>query len=85
MPPGQSATRGFPVLSAGPTPHIRREDWSFSVKIGPKLAKSWSWEEFNTLPQTEVMCERALGCRFVCGDDQDGKIRRLNRKRPDDW
>ncbi len=54
MPPGQSVTRGFPVLSAGPTPQLRTVDWSFSLEIGPKLVKFWSWEEFNELPQTDV-------------------------------
>lgn len=54
VPPGQSVTDGFPVLSEGPTPRVRTEDWSFALKVGPKLVKSWNWEEFNALPQTEV-------------------------------
>ena len=28
LPPGQYAESGFPVLSAGPTPLIEREDWA---------------------------------------------------------
>ena len=36
LPPGQSLTSDFPVLSAGPIPHIRTEDWSFTLKAGPK-------------------------------------------------
>jgi len=43
IPPGQSETQDFPVLSAGPTPHIRTEDWSFSLKVGPKPVKFWNW------------------------------------------
>ena len=31
VPPGQYLTDGFPVLSAGPTPHTRLEDWTFSI------------------------------------------------------
>src|SRR5258708_9019662 len=54
IPPGQSETHDFPVLSAGPTPHIRTEDWSFTLKVGPKPVKSWTWAEFNALPQTDV-------------------------------
>jgi len=54
IPPGQSETHDFPVLSAGPTPHIRTEDWSFTLKVGPKPVKSWNWTEFNALPQTDV-------------------------------
>src|ERR1700686_4812532 len=54
IPPGQSETHDFPVLSAGPTPHIRTEDWSFTLKVGPKPVKSWNWAEFNALRQTDV-------------------------------
>jgi DMSO/TMAO reductase YedYZ molybdopterin-dependent catalytic subunit len=52
LPPGQSLTEDFPVLSAGPTPHIRTEDWSFTLKNGPRPIARWNWAEFNTLPQT---------------------------------
>jgi DMSO/TMAO reductase YedYZ molybdopterin-dependent catalytic subunit len=54
VPPGQSVTNDFPVLSAGPTPHIRTEDWRFTLKVGPKPVMSWSWDEFNALPQTQM-------------------------------
>ncbi len=54
LPPGQSLTDGFPVLSAGPTPRIRTEDWSFALKDGPKPVMKWSWEEFNALPQSKL-------------------------------
>jgi hypothetical protein len=32
LPPGQYLTEDFPVLSAGPTPQVRLEDWSFTLK-----------------------------------------------------
>jgi DMSO/TMAO reductase YedYZ molybdopterin-dependent catalytic subunit len=53
LPPGQSLTDDFPVLSAGPTPHIRTEDWSFILKVGPKPLARWDWAQFNALPQTK--------------------------------
>ena len=31
LPPGQYAEEGFPVLSAGPTPNVSTETWSFTV------------------------------------------------------
>lgn len=52
LPPGQSLTEDFPVLSAGPTPQVRTDQWSLMLKRGPKPAKSWSWAAFNALPQT---------------------------------
>ncbi len=54
LPPGQYLERDFPVLSAGPTPRVRLEDWSFTLKDGPKPVMKWSWEEFNALPQTKL-------------------------------
>jgi DMSO/TMAO reductase YedYZ molybdopterin-dependent catalytic subunit len=54
IPPGQHLTHDFPVLSAGPTPHVELADWSFSLDSGGKVLKEWSWEEFNALPQTEL-------------------------------
>jgi DMSO/TMAO reductase YedYZ molybdopterin-dependent catalytic subunit len=54
LPPGQYKENGFPVLSAGPTPRIDTKDWKFTLKVGPKPVKSWTWEEFNALPQTTM-------------------------------
>ena len=31
VPPGESVTRDFPVLSAGPTSHTPLADWDFTV------------------------------------------------------
>ncbi|PSJ51410.1 sulfite oxidase-like oxidoreductase [Kumtagia ephedrae] len=50
LPPGQYLTEDFPVLSAGPTPQVRLEDWSFTLKVGPKPVAEWDWEAFNRLP-----------------------------------
>jgi DMSO/TMAO reductase YedYZ molybdopterin-dependent catalytic subunit len=54
IPPGQHLVQNFPVLSAGPTPRIAVEDWKFTLKIGPRPVKTWSWAEFNALPQTRM-------------------------------
>src|SRR6267378_7145428 len=54
VPPGQHLVSDFPVLSAGPTPHTKLEDWSFTLKAGGKLLKEWSWAEFEALPQTKI-------------------------------
>ena len=54
IPPGQHLTDGFPVLSAGPTPRIAVEDWTFTLRAGPRPVKSWSWSAFNALPRTKV-------------------------------
>jgi DMSO/TMAO reductase YedYZ molybdopterin-dependent catalytic subunit len=54
IPPGQHLVDDFPVLSAGPTPHIAPDAWSFTLKVGPRPIKKWNWAEFNALPQTKL-------------------------------
>lgn len=54
IPPGQHLVSDFPVLTAGPTQHIKPEAWSFTLKAGPKPLKTWTWAEFNALRQTDV-------------------------------
>jgi DMSO/TMAO reductase YedYZ molybdopterin-dependent catalytic subunit len=51
VPPGQYVTGGFPVLSAGPTPHTPLTDWTFTVNGAVGRAKTWSWDEFRALPR----------------------------------
>ena len=51
LPPGQYLTHDFPVLSAGPTPRVRTEDWQFSVVDETGGRRDWSWAEFMALPQ----------------------------------
>lgn len=54
LPPGQFFTEEFPVLSAGPTPRISLETWRFTLRVGPKPVKQWSWDEFNRLPKISI-------------------------------
>jgi DMSO/TMAO reductase YedYZ molybdopterin-dependent catalytic subunit len=55
IPPGQHLVRDFPVLSAGPTPRIAHEKWSFTLKLGSKPIKTWDWAAFTALPQTKII------------------------------
>lgn len=54
IPPGQHLVDDFPVLSAGPAPRVALENWTFSLKVGPRPVKIWNWAEFNALPQTKL-------------------------------
>ena len=54
LPPGQYLTTGFPVLSAGPTPHPRLEDWTFTITGEVDAEVSWTWEQFQALPSEEI-------------------------------
>jgi DMSO/TMAO reductase YedYZ molybdopterin-dependent catalytic subunit len=50
VPPGQYVTDDFPVLSAGPTPDVALEEWSFAVGGAVGEGRSWTWEELLALP-----------------------------------
>jgi DMSO/TMAO reductase YedYZ molybdopterin-dependent catalytic subunit len=54
LPPGQYLERGFPVLSAGPTPHTPPDEWSFTVDGAVDAARAWTQEEFLALPSETV-------------------------------
>lgn len=54
LPPGQYLERGFPVLSAGPTPQIAPGAWSFTVTTESGAQRRWSWEELRSLPTEDV-------------------------------
>ena len=58
LPPGQSLTDGFPVLTAGPTPRPRsNDDWLLTLKVGPRPVAAWNFTEFHALPQTEQVVD----------------------------
>jgi DMSO/TMAO reductase YedYZ molybdopterin-dependent catalytic subunit len=57
LPPGQYLERGFPVLTAGPTPRLEPVEWSFRIDgmVGNEL--EWNWDEFAKLPFEDVPCD----------------------------
>src|SRR5580704_8985316 len=57
VPPGQYVTEGFPVLSAGPTPHTPLQEWTFSIRQGGDTLRSWTWEEFQALSAETVKAD----------------------------
>jgi DMSO/TMAO reductase YedYZ molybdopterin-dependent catalytic subunit len=54
LPPGQYLTEGFPVLSAGPTPHILPEHWEFTVATESGEVYRWDWAAFTSLPMERI-------------------------------
>jgi len=57
LPPGQHLVDGFPVLSAGPTPHTPLADWSFEIVGEIDSPRRWSWDELNALPRETFRCD----------------------------
>ncbi|HUN97795.1 MAG TPA: sulfite oxidase-like oxidoreductase [Bradyrhizobium sp.] len=54
LPPGQYVTSGFPILSAGPTPQTKAEDWTFGLELKGSMLGEWNFAEFAALPQTTL-------------------------------
>jgi DMSO/TMAO reductase YedYZ molybdopterin-dependent catalytic subunit len=54
LPPGQYLTEDFPVLSAGPTPHVPLEKWEFAITTETGKVHKWNWSEFQALPKSDV-------------------------------
>ncbi|HEY7219017.1 MAG TPA: molybdopterin-dependent oxidoreductase [Candidatus Binatia bacterium] len=50
LPPGQYLTTDFPVLSAGPTPHVSLDRWEFVIDDGTNVLQRWDWKSFCDLP-----------------------------------
>src|SRR3954453_15995716 len=57
VPPGQYVESGFPVLTAGPTPHVETELWQFKIDGMVGAEREWSWDEFHELPFETVPCD----------------------------
>jgi DMSO/TMAO reductase YedYZ molybdopterin-dependent catalytic subunit len=54
LPPGQYLTSDFPVLSAGPTPHVALDGWEFKVDDGTAVLRQWDWKSFRELPTENI-------------------------------
>jgi DMSO/TMAO reductase YedYZ molybdopterin-dependent catalytic subunit len=54
LPPGQYPERGFPVLTAGPTPRIETAEWALRVDGMVGTEREWSWDEFAALPHEDI-------------------------------
>lgn len=58
LPPGQSLTEKFPVLTYGPNPPFDLKTWDFRVwgEI-TEGEKRWTWDEFTALPTAKITCD----------------------------
>jgi DMSO/TMAO reductase YedYZ molybdopterin-dependent catalytic subunit len=54
LPPGQYLVNDWPVLSAGPTPRVPLDQWSFSIEGEIDEPKRWTWQEFTSLPAETI-------------------------------
>jgi DMSO/TMAO reductase YedYZ molybdopterin-dependent catalytic subunit len=54
VPPGQTLTTKWPVLTYGRTPRFDPKRWTFRCFGLVEQERSWTWEEFQRLPRVTV-------------------------------
>ena len=57
LPPGQSLTLKWPVLHEGSVPHFNPQTWDFRVFGLVEAPLRLSWQEFSSLPQSEMLAD----------------------------
>src|SRR6202167_2414761 len=57
VPPGQTLTDNFPVLTYGPTPHFDPRTWDFKVVGLVEKPLRFTYEEFRALPQSREVAD----------------------------
>src|SRR5437867_4073918 len=65
LPPGQYLTTDFPVLSAGPTPHIPLDQWEFVIDDARMFCDDGTGSRFVTCPLRPS--------RLICTALRDGR------------
>ncbi|HKV87759.1 MAG TPA: sulfite oxidase-like oxidoreductase [Candidatus Dormibacteraeota bacterium] len=54
VPPGQHVVDDFPVLSAGPTPRVSLESWTFTIRGEIDEPKQWTWKQLSAFPTESI-------------------------------
>jgi DMSO/TMAO reductase YedYZ molybdopterin-dependent catalytic subunit len=57
LPPGQSLTQKFPVLTYGPNPPFNPATWDLRVFGEVNKEMRWTWAEFLQLPTVMITCD----------------------------
>ena len=65
IPPGQYLEKSFPVLSAGPTVHIDKESWDFSIIENEEIIFKISWKDLKDFPKKEINSFRLYSLRSL--------------------
>ncbi|MBL8147424.1 MAG: sulfite oxidase-like oxidoreductase [Anaerolineae bacterium] len=70
LPPGQSLTQKFPVLTYGPTPAYDLATWDLRVVGEVERPMRWNWAEFTSLPTAKLTTDIHCVTRWSMFDTQ---------------
>jgi DMSO/TMAO reductase YedYZ molybdopterin-dependent catalytic subunit len=74
LPPGQSLTLKWPVLHTGSVPRFDPQMWDFRVFGLVAELLRFTWQEFERLPQTEVLADMHCVTRWSRFDNRWGGV-----------
>ena len=57
IPPGQTLTEKWPILTYGRVPRVDPQTWDFRVFGLVEAERRWSYDEFMALPRTKVTAD----------------------------
>ncbi|MCR6632026.1 MAG: sulfite oxidase-like oxidoreductase [Magnetospirillum sp.] len=57
LPPGQHLTEDWPVLDLGISPNLSTSDWTLAVGGAVETPLNWTWDQFMSQPQTELVSD----------------------------
>jgi DMSO/TMAO reductase YedYZ molybdopterin-dependent catalytic subunit len=57
VPPGQSLTTKFPVLTYGPVPRFNPQSWDFKMLGEVEQPLRFSYEQFRALPRSKMVAD----------------------------
>lgn len=57
LPPGQTLAEDWPVLTAGPTPDVRDDQWSFTIQTETGADHRWDWNALHELGVEDIITD----------------------------
>ena len=57
LPPGQTLVGDWPVLSAGPTPDVATDEWSFTITTETGAQHSWDWDALQAVGVEDIVTD----------------------------
>jgi DMSO/TMAO reductase YedYZ molybdopterin-dependent catalytic subunit len=78
VPPGQTLTEKFPVLTYGPTPSLRPEEVKFEITGQVLQTRTFGWQDLMSLPHSDLTADFHCVTRWSKLDVQWSGIRVLD-------
>jgi len=57
LPPGQTLTEKWPVLTYGETPGVERADWRLSITGLVEQPRTLTWDDLMAIPPATIVCD----------------------------